>query len=126
MMYYKCPSCQRYTVEKDYCPHCHFGQKGVLCPPPKKLYYLTCGCCGSYYKSFNSDSEFDHDIGYGQCPKCREWIISENEKEFDKIFFQIERSLSAKNLEKWSRISHSQKKEFAAKLLDKVTLKSDT
>ena len=117
-MYFKCPSCQRYTLEEDYCPHCHSSQKSVSCPLPEKLYYFTCGCCGSYYQSFNLDSEFDHDIGYGECPKCHDWIVSKNEKEFDKMFSEIERGLSAKNLEKWSKISRDKKKDFAIGLMD--------
>jgi hypothetical protein len=83
------------------------------------VYILTCGCCGSYYDSFNSDSEFDHDIGYGQCPKFREWISAKNKGEFDKIFSKIGLALSVKNQEKLFAFSRDKKKNIAIYLIDK-------
>ena len=119
MIHYRCEECERFTAETDHCPHCHSVQKNRPCPPPKKLYILTCGCCGGYYESFNSDSEFDHDLGFGECAKCHGWITAKNEKEFDKIFTEIERGLSPRNCQKWSAFSRDKKKEVAMGLLDR-------
>ena len=123
MKLFKCQNCARYTTESDYCHHCHHDGQNDLCDVPKKVFVLTCGCCGSYYDSFNKDSEFDHDLGYGECPKCHDWILAKNEKEFDKIFAIIEGGLSPKNLEKWYAFSRDRKKDVAIKLLDSGVLK---
>lgn len=122
---YQCTNCQRFTADQDYCPHCYFQTKrsfDLAIPVPKKEYHLTCGCCGTYYPSYNRDMEYDQDIGYGHCDRCHTDIIADNERDYEKAFRVIEDSLSPEKLAKWKTKSLDEKKGFVVKLLDEGIL----
>jgi len=45
---------------------------------------LSCSCCGN--NVFEGYQHYNHDIGYGTCKSCKEWIISRNDTPNDQQY----------------------------------------
>lgn len=67
---------------------------------------LICGCCGTYFRTWQGYVDQDQDTGYGQCNRCQGDAKKDNEQQYDNI---------------WNTITGAMKdEEVKARILKKV------
>lgn len=86
--------------------------------------YFTCGCCGVLFNStFEKQTEFDQDVGFGICPRCEKEQIERNEQEWQKLISLISKNLNSKNRKDFESMSKAAQKGIVLKLMEKGCIK---
>lgn len=88
---------------------------------------LICGCCGSYFKTWEGYTDQDHDCGYGVCQPCQDWIKEREETEYKKLMDQaielIKKSLKKENSIGFSKMSREKQETMANGMIKEGILK---
>jgi len=59
--------------------------------------HLTCGCCGSWFMTWDGYVDQDQDKGYGICKSCQQFIADKEKAEMDKAIKLLTNALNEKN-----------------------------
>ena len=81
---------------------------------------LTCGCCGT---GFSGKRDWSHDLGFGTCPDCAEWMAADNEKRWRKITADVARALNPKNRRIFLRHSTDVQRGILLTMMEKGVIK---
>lgn len=55
---------------------------------------LICGCCGSYFETWEGYIDQDQDKGYGRCQTCLDWIAKREEAENKRLIAEGKKLLA--------------------------------
>jgi len=50
---------------------------------------LTCGCCGTWFKTWKGYEDQGNDIGFGICTPCQEDQEADNKAHYDRMYNKI-------------------------------------
>ena len=84
----------------------------------KKNIELDCGCCGSYFRTWEGYQDQDQDRGYGICERCQESIQADDDKQVDKILNLLRANLNAENLVRINALTRDQQRRVAYQAIE--------
>jgi hypothetical protein len=85
---------------------------------PRRNIGLRCGCCGSWFETWEGYVNQDQDKGYGICASCQEWIGKRDQQEWEKLRDKMAESLSETNRAKFLAMGEKLQQAFTAKAID--------
>lgn len=89
----------------------------------KNQRYLSCGCCGQRFKTWEGYVDQDQDKGYGICKPCQSDVSDRNEAEFDKAIAIFRDALNEENRVRFDTFDRDTHKAIIWKALDDGILK---
>lgn len=82
--------------------------------------FLSCGCCGEGFRTWEGYEDQDQDNGYGICAGCQFDLEERNEAEFDKLIACVRGGFKNPDLlAKFDATSRDEQKAFAYRCLEK-------
>ncbi|MBY6212375.1 hypothetical protein KUV95_12520 [Microbulbifer agarilyticus] len=84
--------------------------------------WLDCGCCGTWFETWEGYVDQDQDEGYGICRKCQGEIREHDEAEWDKAIATLREGLNDQNRAKFDAMPRIQQKAMVWDALDKGIL----
>ena len=79
---------------------------------------LSCGCCGTWFKTWPEYIDQDQDLGYGICKRCQGSIEQSNVKAMDKAIATLAAGLSPTNRAKLKASSRMKQELLVHMALD--------
>ena len=79
---------------------------------------LSCGCCGLYFKTWESYEDQDQDAGYGICQSCQKEAEKRVDSSLDSAWKQIQDGIkNPETKKKFKLMPLLSKRGFAAKMI---------
>ena len=82
---------------------------------------LICGCCGSYFETWEGYIDQDQDDGYGICKRCQVWSDARGMSETNRLEKQgielFKKNLTGKNLEHFLTRTEADQRAFVRKAI---------
>jgi len=83
---------------------------------------LICGCCGTYFITWEGYIDQDQDKGFGICKSCQQWMGKLYDKEMDKAIELMKEALNEDNSKKFSKMSRKNQETIIFKAIEENIL----
>lgn len=84
--------------------------------------WLTCGCCGDGFQTWDGYQDQDQDFEYGICKSCQGSITEHNDQQMDQAIAEVRDNLSGNCLGSFNRKDRDAQEVFVMYLINKGAL----